>query len=744
MDQPGGNDSGSRFGMPEPGVPKDVVDKLRQINDLIADIRGRLGSPADDPVDDYWIPPWRKPKNDDDVISYDPTYLPDPLPGYSLRSIRIYGVELTQSTQYFNFRGQGSGEGEDNSLPLVANKDLIVRVYAAVNKFSLNPPPFEYTGTLTYEGKTIYPLNAPRRLWTYDNTERRLLTDTLNFRIPAADCRGRKSFRIQVQDANPANVSAFTRAQTVVRADFRVVPNLHITGVLFSFTGNGQNLAAPTGIDLVNSLGRFLPMMPFPGFNYHVCTLDTYNGDLLTDDGWSGVLRRLSNLRSTAGGGSVYVGLLPARTAETVGSNTRGIGNWGVAVGSRDDTRALSHEIGHALMQLHIDACGAPADFEKNYPQYPPNSFGNIGEFGLDTARMTLFNPNSVSDLMTYCDSANVLFPTNTWISPFTYRRLMNNVVNTDGTMDIFIIATVELITAFNFRIFRDGRVELLPSYVVEGKQLARDQRPTTDVVIDLVDASGRPLRSLRCHAFNPYLDPDGAFVDFHEVFAWQEEIAAVTVNRGGHTLGRLEVGSEAPGLRLREPRRLEREGSGDLLRLEWESEPAGELTPHYLVSYSADDGQTWLSLAAELAETRYLVNLDLLPGGERCRLRVTASAGLRSTSVVSEPFEVRRKPRQAYILSPENGASYKQGQPVLLLGAAHSPDFQTTAFDELTWISNRSGLLGTGYQVTTAALPPGRHRITLNYPDGAGGEGQGSVWVEVHEEHFQPCDPDR
>src|SRR5262249_46032540 len=44
-------------------------------------------------------------------------------------NLSIAGIERTQATQYFLFNGQGSGFAPDNSVPLVANKILILRVY---------------------------------------------------------------------------------------------------------------------------------------------------------------------------------------------------------------------------------------------------------------------------------------------------------------------------------------------------------------------------------------------------------------------------------------------------------------------------------------------------------------------------------------------------------------------------------------------------------------------------------------
>ena len=46
--------------------------------------------------------------------------------------IIITGVEMTQSTQFFNLDNLSSGAAADNSVPLVANKPLVLRVYVEI------------------------------------------------------------------------------------------------------------------------------------------------------------------------------------------------------------------------------------------------------------------------------------------------------------------------------------------------------------------------------------------------------------------------------------------------------------------------------------------------------------------------------------------------------------------------------------------------------------------------------------
>src|SRR5882762_7583801 len=45
---------------------------------------------------------------------------------------------------------------------------------------------------------------------------------------------------------------------------------------------------------------------------------------------------------------------------------------------------------------------------------------------------------------------------------------------------------------------------------------------------------------------------------------------------------------------------------------------------------------------------------------------------------------------------------------------------------------SRMDGVIGTGYEVVTHSLSIGRHKITLNFPDGLEGEALASVFVYI------------
>src|SRR5262249_51242170 len=77
-------------------------------------------------------------------------------------NLYIAGIERNQATQFFRFNGQGSGSAPDNSVPLVANKILILRVYVDRTTVPTVPIPETVTGTVSYAGHPdLSPINGP-------------------------------------------------------------------------------------------------------------------------------------------------------------------------------------------------------------------------------------------------------------------------------------------------------------------------------------------------------------------------------------------------------------------------------------------------------------------------------------------------------------------------------------------------------------------------------------------------------
>jgi hypothetical protein len=663
-------------------------------------------------------------------------------PPIQVRGLTIMGAEQTQATQFFKFNNQGSGAAGDNSVPLVANKTLVLRVYVSYYNLFVPGATLQVTGSVTADRISLFPpgvtplpaptpINAPILAMDSSAIQRGQVNATLNFLVPASSCQGLVRFQITVWDN--AN-SAFTSAVVTQYVWFGSVPTPRVHGVLIHYTGpnashtGNLDIAAPTGLDLVATLAPVIRVYPISGFSYTGCTVIDFNGDLTSGGGggcgtgWNQLFNTLQNMRSTSGTSDVYVGLLPSGVPT---GGVTGCGGGGVAISYINSSMVFAQEIGHAFGRAHAP-CGNPGSPDPNYPTYNSYPSGSIGEFGYDVGTNTVWDPSSTYDFMSYCGPV--------WVSPYTYVGLMNGIAASAAAGSAERPHTQDHVTDrlhLNVRIHRGGRVELLPSFHLEGigSDVDVERGPNSGVYLDLVTADGEVRLTHRSHFRNPHNSIHAAYFDLNEVLPWFDDVRSIVVRRGTDILGEVPVG-EAPKLTLRKPK-----VEHGVLTIEWTAQTASAGPAAVaLVRYSNDDGQTWRTVAADLTTGKHRISLDTVPGGDRCRVQVVASAGIRTVTATSEPFEVEQKESRAYLVSPREPLTVKHGEVVTLQGGGFSPDAGMTSFGDVRWMSSLDGNLGAGYELVTTSLSVGFHVITLSVPDGTGGLATATTQITVTE----------
>jgi hypothetical protein len=692
-------------------------------------------------------------------------------PAKPTSNLSVYDIEQTQAIQYFNLTLQGSHYAPDNSVPLVAKKDLILRVYIEKSNVPGLPVPTNLTGKVSYKlpgdlwPTDLSPINAPIVARDWRSVDRGNPDHTLNFRMPAADCAGIVYFTVTVWDPDqPGTTSSSSKSFT---ANFRDVGAVKYFAFLVNYigkdaNGNSVNIPNPLITKLINILQWVKKVYPITGFYLSGCTVIEYNDDAPIKTNtcgapWDDLAFQLATLSFASTEKAVYLGVFPVGVPGGGATGCGGVyfypdGRYaGYAIGfENDDGTTFAQEIGHSFRGGSHAPCGNPPNPDASYPYYQSYPRASIGEYGFDTVTSQVFNPANTYDFMSYCAPK--------WVSPYTYINLMNSIVGSQyqRLLRQRVVPSKREHLLLVFCLDRDNKVELLPSLHLPISEPERGISPPSPITCDLLDDEGRIIESGPCHLPQPQRNPYAPDHVFHAILPWNASIQSIAFRRDGELIQTVELEKNPPALRIKGYKFAEK--GKDLVRVEWEakyphasweeeySHTSWEGESHhsskaevhkpiqYMVRYSHDNGETWRALSTNLTEPHYLANLELLPGGEQCVFQIVAYAGVRTAVATTEPFSVSQKPYKAYILSPESGTTVKKGEAVVLLGGGFSPDFQTTEFEDGVWTSSLDGVIGTGYEVVTHNLSVGRHKITLNFPDGLGGEAIASVFVYIND----------
>jgi hypothetical protein len=152
-----------------------------------------------------------------------------------------------------------------------------------------------------------------------------------------------------------------------------------------------------------------------------------------------------------------------------------------------------------------------------------------------------------------------------------------------------------------------------------------------------------------------------------------------------------------------------------------------------YTILYSADDGNTWDTLAVGTGETSLTLPRSDLKAAGSARLQLIASDGVHATSAKSSPFSVADNAPQVVIDGPAGGAVFSGLQDVAM-AAAFDPDDGALTGAALSWSSDLDGALGTGEElsVNASTLTEGTHVLTATASGSAGASSSASVTIHV------------
>jgi hypothetical protein len=336
----------------------------------------------------------------------------DILPATPQPDLSIAGIEVTQAIQHFH-----SPLGQDNSVPLVANKLTLVRAYldSGVDPSINNGDVPGVTGTLTVTGDASFTVNpmAPMTAQPIAAVDPTKFTDTLNFLIPAAQASGTLNLTVE------ATVGTDVSNPQSATVTFTPLGKLNILIVRVQTSST----SAPTRAQYLSALNQLPLIYPIPtdpgqAIQYWFIPGSEVvfaNHDLTTQSGMDDFLDDLEDIQEDSADYKKLYGLVSNSFPLNRTGDSRPSDN--VAFGWSFIMESVGHELGHIYGLKHAP-CGGPDDTDDNF--VPSN--GDVGEVGVDPVGQVAFSPN-VGDIMSYCGNRSQPYESE-WISAYDWTKL--------------------------------------------------------------------------------------------------------------------------------------------------------------------------------------------------------------------------------------------------------------------------------------------------------------------------------
>ena len=467
-------------------------------------------------------------------------------------NLGIAGVQLIQSTQR-----------TDNSIPMVANRDALLRVFVTANSANTVTPAVRvrvFSGLTQLDSLDV---TAPGT-GVPQTVDTAALSASWNVLIPAAHVVSGLAYQVEVDPGDAVaetdetdnrwpgpNTRQSVTVQVVPAFNLRFVPvHQSVNGL----TGQVNN----ANKDAFVAAGR--KIFPLATANVTVRSVYTTSAAALdandNSGGWGQILNETSALQAADGSSDHYVSIV----ATAYSSGIAGLGWVGAPAAVAWDKSGsapgvIAHELGHNFGRLHAP-CGNPSGPDASYPYVG----GGIGTWGIDLPALSLKSPATLKDLMSYCHPE--------WISDYTYMGVLS-FRGTGPTVQPGAAAEQGLLV---WGRIRNGTVILEPSFLVN----APARLPVTSGPhrIEGFDGSGNRLFSL---SFEGAVVPDLPSGDQRQ-FAFVLPLTAVERGRlagvrlvsAGLTALRLPfAGLRAAGAPSPEPVRAVQ--SGEDVELHWD-----------------------------------------------------------------------------------------------------------------------------------------------------------------------------
>jgi hypothetical protein len=322
----------------------------------------------------------------------------------------INGAYVTQATQKY-----------DGSVPLVAGRDAMLRVFALASQPNTLQPQVRvrlYNGSNLLQTYSVSAAGAS----VPTSVDESSLTKSWNLLIPAALVQ--PGLKV-LADVDPGNTVAesnegnnqFPVSGSPAGVEVRALPvfAVRLVPVLQQVSGLQGNVTGANQEAFLADLKKQLPVGPYDAEVRAPYT--TTAPALQSNDGngaWGTILSEVLALRSADASSRYYYGVVKV----SYGSGVAGLGYVGgsarTAIGwdyLSSGAHVMAHEVGHNMGRWHAP-CGGPSGTDASYPYVG----GQIGVWGMDLPALQLKDP-ATADLMSYCGPS--------WVSDYNWTGML-------------------------------------------------------------------------------------------------------------------------------------------------------------------------------------------------------------------------------------------------------------------------------------------------------------------------------
>jgi hypothetical protein len=661
-----------------------------------------------------------------------------PFPG-ATAAFEPNAIEVTQAVQH-----------RDNSLPLVAGKTTVARVYAITANVIF--PALTRTYLYGSVGGVDLPGSPMATAFVAPTApNRNRLDNTANFQLPQSWTEGSVTFNARAvnQLNSQASSTPFTLAFTP-----KSVPTYWIVPVN---TGTVASPVLPPNSEITKQESYLKAIYPLSDVNFVVkpwqvlgpvtgepiTALNTYYNDVVI--AWFFTLIFTGSPPFTLPD-QIY-GMIPSGGGLSDPVWAGGAGRVARGFEGTSVEGTMAHEINHNLDRSatgtwgrHVNpggtGCGA-AGPDPSWPYANPN----VNEVGFDTRQpwsngpspVTVI-PSTVPDIMSYCQSG--ILPTK-WISDYRWSALFNNfttaAVNAQTLSQIPDLAQIPNVLYISGQVNKDGTGMLNPIMVEPGLPTAPITRQS-DYSVELMDPAGAPISTMLFPV--EFLDDPEEPVN-SVYFNFQmglppglapNAVGSIVLKHGAATLDQITVSSGAPTIAITAPT-AGASWSGTQT-LKWNASDTDKDPLTFSVLYSPDNGVTWNPIAAGLTGSSLDVDTSTLGGSTQAKFRVIVTDGYNTNQADSAAITIAAKPPVAKIISPDPGAVVAPGATLDLVGQGTDTLDGVLTGDHLIWKEGAT-ILGTGENVSLM-LPPGLHTLSLTAVNTTGQTGDATLTIFV------------